>query len=424
MKLEIKKLPKNLLETRVSFTLEEIKPFYKKALQKIAASFSLEGFRKGKGPEALIKKEVGDYKIMEETIPLLLEEKYPEILKTLNEKIKFDPVSGPVFQVEKLAPENELVLRITFALMPKVKLTNYKKIKIKEERPKMSEEEIKKVLEGLQEKKAKQVRKKSEAKLGDLLKIDLELSNQGVVLENGSQKDFSLILGKEYLLKEISENLIGSRDGETKEFSLDYPENYPDQRLQGKKIDFKVKIKEIFELIPPALDNFFAKSFNFGSLEEMKKQIEKNILSDKERKIEEKFELKIVEEIIKQSEFEEIPSPLLEKEILKMILELKESAKTMFGLEFDDYLKMIKKTEEELKKEILPQAEERVKAALIIREIALKEKIKAGEDELNSEKEKIRENLKENFKETPELENYLENIIISRKTINFLKSLQ
>ena len=124
MKLEIKKLPNNLLETRVSFIFEEIKPFYEKALQKIAASFSLEGFRKGKGPEALIKKEVGDYKIMEETIPLLLEEKYPEILKTLNEKIKFDPVSGPVFQVEKLAPENELVLRITFALMPKVKLTN------------------------------------------------------------------------------------------------------------------------------------------------------------------------------------------------------------------------------------------------------------------------------------------------------------
>jgi len=163
-------------------------------------------------------------------------------------------------------------------------------------------------------------------------------------------------------------------------------------------------------------------------MEELKDQIKNNLLAEKIKKIEEKFEIRILEEITKQSEFEEIPEILIEKEIAKMMVEMNGSVKNMLGLEFTDYLNMIKKTEDEFKKELVPQAEERIKTALVVREIALREKIKAEEKEIEAEKEKViqtyadKKNIIDSL-ETDGFKKYLENMIINQKTIEYLKKI-
>jgi len=433
MKIETKKLPKNILEAKIILEPEEMKPFYSEALQKITASTTLPGFRPGKAPLDLIEQEVGDYKILEEAVSLVIEKKYEDIIKKLNIEIAAPPKLEIVSLREmsrrdkKIAQENELIFKLIFALIPKIKLTNYKKIKIKKEKPEIKNEEIEKTLENLQESRAAQLRKITPAQKGNLIKADVEMFHDLVPLEHGLQKDAAFILGKDYYLAEFSQNLIGAKESELKKFTLDYPSNYPDKQLAGKKIDFKVKIKEIFELKLPELNDFFAQNLgNYKNIEELKNQIKNNLLAEKERKTEERFEIKILEEIIKQSEFEEIPDILVEKEIAKMMIEMNGSVKNMLGLEFTDYLNMIKKTEDELKKELVPQAEERIKTALIVREIALKEKISAEKTEIEEEKEKIRKTYadKKNIidsLETDGFRKYLENIIISRKTIEHLK---
>ena len=425
MKIETKKLPKNILEVKIILGTEEMKPFYSNALQEIAASTTLAGFRPGKAPLYLVKQEVGDYKILEEAVSLAIEEKYEDIIKRLNIEI----AAPPKLEIEKIAQGNELVFKLIFALIPKIKLTNYKKIKIKKEKPEIKEEEIEKILANLQESRATQLRKNMAAQKGDLIKADVEMLHDLVPLEHGQRKDATFILGKDYYLAEFSQNLIGAKEGDLKKFTLTYPSNYPDKKLAGKKIDFKVKIKEIFELTPPKLNDSFAQSLgNYKNMEELKDQIKNNLLAEKERKTEERFEIKILEEIIKQSEFEEIPDILVEKEIAKMMVEMNGSVKNMLGLEFTDYLNMIKKTEDEFKKELVPQAEERIKTALVVREIALREKIKAEEKEIEAEKEKViqtyadKKNIIDSL-ETDGFKKYLENMIINQKTIEYLKKI-
>jgi len=425
MKIETKKLPKNILEVKIILGTEEMKPFYSNALQEIAASTTLAGFRPGKAPLYLVKQEVGDYKILEEAVSLAIEEKYEDIIKRLNIEI----AAPPKLEIEKIAQGNELVFKLIFALIPKIKLTNYKKIKIKKEKPEIKEEEIEKILANLQESRATQLRKNMAAQKGDLIKADVEMLHDLVPLEHGQRKDATFILGKDYYLAEFSQNLIGAKEEDLKKFTLTYPSNYPDKKLAGKKIDFKVKIKEIFELTPPKLNDSFAQSLgNYKNMEELKDQIKNNLLAEKIKKIEEKFEIRILEEITKQSEFEEIPEILIEKEIAKMMVEMNGSVKNMLGLEFTDYLNMIKKTEDEFKKELVPQAEERIKTALVVREIALREKIKAEEKEIEAEKEKViqtyadKKNIIDSL-ETDGFKKYLENMIINQKTIEYLKKI-
>jgi len=425
MKIETQKLPKNILEAKVTLSEEEMKPFYLKALEKIAASFTLPGFRRGAAPLPLVRLEVGEYKITDEAVSLAIEEKYGEIIKKLNVEI----AAPPQVALEKVAPENELIFKLNFALIPKVKLANFKKIKTKKEISEIKEEEIKKFLENLQESRAKQIRKESPGVIGDLVKADIEMFFEGATLENGTQKDAVFILGKNYYLKEFSQNLVDAKINEMREFALDYPSDYLDKKLAGKRIDFKVKIKEIFSRELPPLDDSFAQSLGgFKNIEELKNQIKNNLLEEKKGKTEQKFELEILKEIAGQSEFEEIPNILIEKELTKMMIEMEESVKNILKLEFSDYLNMMKKTNDELKKEFVPQAEERIKAALIIREVALKEKINVEEKELEEEKERLKriyadkkeilDSLdKEDFK------NYLENTIINRKTIEYLKKI-
>ena len=123
MKIETQKLPKNILEAKVTLSEEEMKPFYLKALEKIAASFTLPGFRRGAAPLPLVRLEVGEYKITDEAVSLAIEEKYGEIIKKLNVEI----AAPPQVALEKVAPENELIFKLNFALIPKVKLANFKK---------------------------------------------------------------------------------------------------------------------------------------------------------------------------------------------------------------------------------------------------------------------------------------------------------
>ncbi|MDD4996357.1 MAG: hypothetical protein PHW15_02715, partial [Patescibacteria group bacterium] len=167
----------------------------------------------------------------------------------------------------------------------------------------------------------------------------------------------------------------------------------------------------------------------FKTLVELKEKIKENLLTEKKYQEEQKEEIEILNRLIEISEFEELPEVLIEHELDKMLAELQENVENEQSgnsFKFDDYLKMIKKTEEDLKKEFLPQAEKRIKTALAIREIALKEKFEAEEKEIEDELIKLKKNYQNQEQALKNLESergraYIKNLIINRKVIEWLK---
>jgi len=423
MKNEIKKLPQNVVEITVELSIPEISEFEKKALNNLSLNTKIEGFRPGKAPSEILKQRIPPLKVWEEMADLAINQKYPEIIK----QEELEPVAPPQVEIIKLAPDNPLVFKLKIPLIPKIKLGNYDNIKIAEKKIKIENNQIEKAISELQSMRGRETLVLRKAKKGDKVSVDLELFHDKVPLENGQIKNFSLILGsgKEYF-PGLNDKIIGLEKDERTEFSFRYPESHPDKQTAGKLIDFKVKMNSVYNIDLPKIDDKFAQSVGkFNSLDELKKKIKENLKENAHIKEEQRREVEILQKLISQTQFEEIPKILVSNEINKMIEELKVSVEQSSG-KFEDYLQSIKGSVESLQKQFLPKAEERIKSALCIREIAQKEKITVSEEEIKEEIKKLsdlyknQEELLKNFT-TESGKNYLKNLLTNRKVIDMLK---
>ena len=261
--------------------------------------------------------------------------------------------------------------------MVEVKLGNYKGLKVKKNKLEVKEEEIKKSLDYLQNSRAKIITVNRSCKKGDRVEIDFEIRQGGVKVENGTSKNHPLILGQGHFLPGFEEKLEGMKDNQEKEFSL-------------KNFDIKVKMNLVQERQLPKINDDWAKSLgNFDCLATLKKSIEQGLFQEKEIKEKQRIKIELIEKVAQDSKIQ-IPDVLVEQELERMLNEFKASITSM-GLKFEDYLKQLKKTIEELKKDWQKQAEKRVEIALCLQAIADQENIQVSDEEV---KEKINQDLK------------------------------
>ena len=171
-------------------------------------------------------------------------------------------------------------------------------------------------------------------------------------------------------------------------------------------------------------DNW-AKELGASSLEDLKNKIKENLEAEKKFQEEQRLEMELLEKVVKQVEISEIPENLIQSEAHRMIHEFEDSIIGQ-GLNFDDYLKNIKKERHDLEKEFRPKAEDRVKTSIVIKEIADSEKVGAGDKEIEEETEKILRQVKGNRGAEDNIRSegykgYLKTIIRNRKVIEMLK---
>jgi trigger factor len=175
----------------------------------------------------------------------------------------------------------------------------------------------------------------------------------------------------------------------------------------------------------PELNDEFASFFRLKDMDELRKNLEESLLHEKSHNIDLKNESELISKISDKTKFGDFPDVIIESESKSLMMELEQSVVKQGG-KFADYLSHLKKTKEELMLELMPNAVKRVKAALIIREIAVIEKINPTEKEIN---EKIEE-LKLQYASNPEVlkmleekgyTTYLSNILTNEKVLAKLK---
>ena len=295
----------------------------------------------------------------------------------------------------KFAAGNPLVYKAKVSVLPEVALPDYKTIAgetlVKEKKVlSVEDKEVNDALAWLQKSRAKYIAVNRPAQKGDFVEIDFETRLAGVKIENGESKNHGLIIGEGGFMPGFEDNLIGMEVGREKEFSLKAPDDYFAKNLAGKSLDFKARLNVLQQRELPALDDDFAKGLgNFDGLEALKKNVKDGIMAEKEQKEKERARIKTIEAIAEQTNFE-TPQILIDYELEKMMSELNQSVGRL-GLSFDQYLSQIKKTAEELKKEMAPSAEKRVRIALVLKAIAKKEDVNVSENEIE---ERMNETLK------------------------------
>ncbi len=412
---------KSQIELLVKIPVDEFKPYIDEGAKKISKEVKIDGFRSGKIPYDVLKQKIGEMSILEESARIAINKTLEKALLEVGEGRL---IGQPKIDITKLAPGNQLEYKILVSLIPEITIGKYKELGVKEAKIEVEESDIKKTLEELRESRVKEMIADREIKDKDKVLVDIKMFHDKVPVEGGQAKSTGVIIGENHLVPGFDKELLGAKKGITKEFSLPYPKDHYMKNIAGKMVEFKVEIKEIYERLLPEMNDEFVQSLGLKNLKELKENIKKGIESQKKQEQGRILEKEMIEKIIDKSKFGDIPPMLIEQEGRNMLGELEQGI-TEQGGKFDDYLKSINKTEAQLTLDMLPDAIKRVKASLLIREIAKNEKITVSPEEI---KEHIK-HMKTHYKDKPEIlprldsleyRNYIVNVQTSRKVIDKL----
>lgn len=363
----------------------------KKAEKKLLSNFELKGFRKGQVPTNIAKQHIGNKRIQDSALEILLETQNEKIMTILQDaKI----VSRPMVDIEKISDtEAQLIIKAT--LSPEVKLGNLENLKSKIKLSKITKEELERESSAIESlfKTLKPISDENEkVKIGHTVDIDFVGSVDGKEFEGGKAQGHKLKIGSKTFIDNFEDQLIGLKIKEEKVVKVTFPKVYPVPELANKKADFHVKLNSI--LVEENLSEEEAKTklkqFGHESRESMLKSIEHLLQERKDDEAKNSFFLELMEEIssLKGTEIE-IPHEMIASESEEQ-LKTFENQLLSQGMNLDSYLKQINKTHEEfLKDEIHSQSKKRIKHGLIYSHLLEHYKINVDEKDLEKEIERI-----------------------------------
>ena len=422
MNCKVEKTEKaNEVKLEITIEAEKFDNAMKKVYFQNAKYFNIPGFRKGKAPMNIVEKYYGAQIFYEDAFNEVATEAYDEAL----EANKIDAVSRPVVDIKQMEKGKDVIFTAVVQTKPEVELGKYKGIEIPKVEYKVEEKDIEHELGHMQEHNSRLITVDDRAlENGDIATIDFEGFVDGVAFDGGKAEGHELEIGSGSFIPGFEEQLVGMKIDEEREIKVTFPKEYFSKDLAGKEAMFKVKLHEIKRKELPELDDEFAKDVSeFDTLAELKASIKEKIEKNNEQR--QKYEtedlaIKAVCEDVKV----DIPSGMVEFEVENMMKDF-EQRLSYQGLNLDQYLKMIGKTEEEMKKEYEPQAIEAIKSRLVLEAIIKAEKIEASEDEIKAKMEEMAKNYGKKVEEISENENlkkYLKEGIESEKALEFIVS--
>ena len=252
MSVQVEKLEKNMAKLTIEASAEDFEEALQKAYLKNKNKITVQGFRKGKAPRALIEKMYGAGIFYEDAANELIPEAYE---KAANES-GLEIVSRPEIDVVQVEKGKSFIFTAEVAVKPEVTLGTYKGIKVEKKTVDVTEEEIMAQINREREQNSRTITIEDRAvQDGDIAIIDFEGFVDGVAFEGGKGENYSLTIGSHTFIDTFEEQLIGKAIGEEVEVNVTFPEEYQAKELAGKPALFKVTIKEIKVKELPELDD-------------------------------------------------------------------------------------------------------------------------------------------------------------------------
>jgi len=368
-------------EIQATITMEKVNEELEKIAKNLAKTANIQGFRKGKVPVAIIKKQYGDKLVQDAEAQALREvlNKGLEALDIANESLIGEP---NVSKFDKSDDKIEVIVKV--AMRPEIELGDYADIVEEFDKPEVTDEEVDERLNELAKQHAPLVDIKRNRKMreGDTAVIDFEGFIDGEAFDGGKGENVELLLGSGQFIPGFEEQLIGVKRDEEVEIKVTFPEEYQAKDLAGKEAVFKVKVNGVKVKEEVEINDEFAKKLLVGqedaTLESLKEQIKAQIENEKlTRLYENEMKPALLESLIKKFEFD-LPEFIVEQEI---DMALNKSAANMS----EDEIKELRENPDklkELRETFREDASRSVRATFIIDTLAVEEGIKVDENEI------------------------------------------
>jgi trigger factor len=332
---------------------------------------AMKGFRKGKVPMALLKKQFG---------PRLMGEAMQEAVDGAMQGHLEESGDRPAMQPEiKMVNEDwkegdDVVVAMTYEKLPEIPEIDYKAIKLEKLVAKPGDDEIDEALKNLAESAQNfDTKKGGKAADGDQVVIDFVGKLDGEAFDGGSAEDYPLVLGSGSFIPGFEEQLIGVKKGEEKAVEVTFPEEYGAENLAGKAVVFDVTVKEVKKPVPAEVDDELAKKYGAEDLDALKGQIAERMAAEYTGAARQVLKRKLLDQLDTQVSFD-LPPSLVEAEAAQIAHQLwHEDNPDVQGHDHPE----ITPTEEHTK-----LAERRVKLGLLLAELGQKNEVQVSDAEM------------------------------------------
>jgi trigger factor len=355
---------------------ESVKKELDKAYKKLASEVSLKGFRKGKAPRVVLEKNYGA-KVLQDVGEKLIQETYFDALG----ESKIDAVTHPEIRSQSFDPEGNFVYEAEVAIRPEFELGEYKGLEIEAEENEVPEDEVMAALESMRREMAP-LRSVDDRGIqdDDVAVVDFQGYHEGKEMPQVKAQDYSVDIGSGRFGEEFEKSVMGLKKGEKTTREIDFPEGFPNPVLAGKKVEFRIEIKDVKERVLPELDDDFAKDAGkeYNTLAELKEAIGAKIALEKKESRAGVVADKLMMQLLERHDFE-VPARLVAAEISNMIKDLEERL-----LAQNLSLEAAGMNRDQLFEQNREVATKRVKGDFILKKIAEVEKIKLEDADIDN----------------------------------------
>lgn len=377
------KVDTNVWELEVSVDGDTFKDAVTKAYLKQRKNITIPGFRKGKAPRAFIEKYYGEGVFYEDALEAI----YPDAVASAIEEAKLEPVDTPYdLEIPEMGNDG-VTMKFKVTVKPEVELGEYKGLKATKKSTKVTADEVKAELARMQEQNSTVSDVDDRAvKKNDIVVIDFEGFVDGKAFEGGKAEKYELTIGSNQFIPGFEDQIIGHKIGDEFDVNVKFPEDYQAD-LASKDAVFKIKLHGIKVKDVPALDDEFAKDVSeFDTLDELKKDIKKQLEKRKNDDAENELHNTLLEEVAKGIKAE-IPEAMIEKTIDDDVNEYSYRLQSQ-GLKLETYLKYTGMDMKGFREGFKERAETQVRLNLALEKIIEKEKIDVTEEDIEAEYKK------------------------------------
>ena len=386
MNVTVSSAPKSTVRLEIEVPPERLDHAVSDAVRALSRRTRVPGFRPGKAPRAVLERHLGEGAVLDEAVDHLVDTTYRDAL-IANEILPLARGDLEVVQAEEGKP---LIFRATVPVRPEVKLGDYRNFNFVPEIDDIDDARIEQVTDELRDQHSTLAPVEDRgATNGDYAVIGYAATRDGEPFEGGSSERVPLILGQERFIPGFEDHIVGLRNGESREFDLTFPDDYPEASLAGHEAHFSVELKELREKIPPPLDDDFAASLgDYPDLVALKADIRSRLQRSAIDRARHEFADRIIEYAVANATLE-LPDVLIEQEVEIMHDEFRSSLARQ-GISEDAYIKVTGKTSDELHADWRPRAEQRAKVLLVLTKIAEVEGVVVSDADVVEEVDRAR----------------------------------
>ncbi len=422
MKATAEKLEKNTVVLDVEVDADRLTKAMDQAYRKLVKQVNIPGFRKGKAPRVIFENYVGKAALYNEAVEIVIPDAYMQAVKDTG----VEPISQPEVELLQVEEGKPVRFKATVRVKPEVELGRYTGLQVTKPKVEVTEQDVESELKKLQERHAQLVHlEEGTVENGDIAVIDYTGRKDGEEFASGKGTDYSLEIGSKTFVPGFEEQLVGAAVGETRDITVTFPEDYPNDELKGREVVFTVTVKGIKRKKLAELDDEFAKDVSeFDTLEELKDNLRQKLQEAAAEQAKHQVNREAVRQAVDNAQVD-IPEEMIDARVNEMVANMERRLMTQ-GLTLDNYLKYTGSTLEEMKNGFRDDAARGVKTTLVLEAIAKRENIQVGDEELEQEIARMAKQYQQDaevLRKILEGQNQLDVVrdsLVQQKTIDFI----